>query len=62
MLRMAKRGSFLLFEGVDRCGKTTQANLLVKALQDAGQPAVFMRFPGSVGLTRIPATSSPRLV
>jgi hypothetical protein len=44
---MAKRarGAFILFEGVDRCGKTTQATRLVKSLCDAGQPAVLMRFP-----------------
>ena len=42
----AKRGAFILFEGVDRCGKTTQARKLADALNAAGQPAVFMRFPG----------------
>eukprot|EP00903_Cladosiphon_okamuranus_P006696 g6535.t1 len=41
----AKRGAFILFEGVDRCGKTTQANLLVESLKDAGHDACFMRFP-----------------
>lgn len=41
-----KRGAFILFEGVDRCGKTTQANLLVESLKDAGHDACFMRFPG----------------
>ncbi len=42
----ARLGVFILFEGVDRCGKTTQANMLVKSLQDAGKPTEFMRFPG----------------
>lgn len=42
----AKRGAFILFEGVDRCGKTTQANLLVESLKQAGHDACFMRFPG----------------
>ena len=27
-----KRGAFILLEGVDRCGKTTQVGLLVKHL------------------------------
>ena len=40
-----KRGAFILFEGVDRCGKTTQAKRLVETLSAAGQPTVFMRFP-----------------
>ncbi|CAM9375562.1 unnamed protein product [Ectocarpus fasciculatus] len=40
-----KRGAFILFEGVDRCGKTTQANLLVESLKQAGHDACFMRFP-----------------
>lgn len=40
------RGAFILFEGVDRCGKTTQANLLVDSLKEAGHDTCFMRFPG----------------
>lgn len=40
-----KRGCFILFEGVDRCGKTTQARRLVETLTQRGQPTVFMRFP-----------------
>ena len=46
----APRGCFILFEGVDRCGKTTQARLLCASLSaaasGAGAPsAVAMRFP-----------------
>ena len=52
MLPAARRGVFILFEGVDRCGKTTQANLLVKSLQDAGKPTEFMRFPGAFSPAR----------
>ena len=44
--KMTERGAFILFEGVDRCGKTTQANLLVDNLTKAGHDACFMRFPG----------------
>jgi dTMP kinase len=44
-LFMAKRGCFILFEGVDRCGKTTQAKRLVDTLTQRGQGTVFMRFP-----------------
>lgn len=42
----ATRGAFILFEGVDRCGKTTQARRLVDALNaGGGARAVFMNFP-----------------
>jgi len=40
-----KRGAFIVFEGVDRCGKTTQASLLVKHLIALGLATVAMRFP-----------------
>ncbi|CAM9301304.1 unnamed protein product [Laminaria digitata] len=43
--KMSERGAFILLEGVDRCGKTTQANLLVENLTKAGHDACFMRFP-----------------
>ena len=40
------RGSFILLEGVDRCGKTTQCGLLVKHLMTTLSLAVVaMRFP-----------------
>jgi len=41
----ATRGAFVVFEGVDRCGKTTQTALLVKRLVAAGLAATLMRFP-----------------
>lgn len=39
------RGIFLLFEGVDRCGKTTQTKLLRDALSAAGHSAQLLHFP-----------------
>ena len=39
------RGLFVLFEGVDRCGKSTQARRLVDRLVRSGQPATLLRFP-----------------
>jgi len=39
------RGAFLLLEGVDRCGKTTQSRLLLNRLVAAGIAATAMRFP-----------------
>jgi dTMP kinase len=39
------RGAFIVFEGIDRCGKTTQCAKLIAALQ-AQQHSVFqLRFP-----------------
>ena len=39
------RGVFILFEGADKTGKTTQCRLLVAALQEKGFRAEFMSFP-----------------
>lgn len=41
----SRRGAFIVFEGIDRCGKTTQTGLLVKHLVQLGLAAVVMRFP-----------------
>ena len=43
--KQASRGAFIVLEGVDRCGKTTQASLLVKHLIGIGLATVAMRFP-----------------
>ena len=40
-----KRGAFIVLEGVDRCGKTTQCGLLLKHLLSLGVAAAAMRFP-----------------
>lgn len=42
----AARGAFILFEGIDRCGKTTQSALLNTNLQaQAGKVSELIRFP-----------------
>lgn len=41
----SKRGAFILLEGVDRCGKTTQCGLLLKHLLSLSIAAVALRFP-----------------
>ncbi len=41
-----RKGCFLSFEGIDGCGKTTQAKKFFKWLQDHHQPAVYTREPG----------------
>jgi dTMP kinase len=41
-----KRGVFILFEGVDRCGKTTQSQMLANYLnKDNASTAELIRFP-----------------
>jgi len=42
---MAKRGAFILFEGIDRCGKSTQSQRLVEHLNSIGHTAELLRFP-----------------
>ncbi|KAJ2660597.1 Thymidylate kinase [Coemansia sp. RSA 1199] len=39
------RGLFILFEGCDRSGKTTQSTRLVQALNDSGVNAKLVKFP-----------------
>lgn len=45
-----RRGVFISLEGVDGCGKTTQAALLVAALSAAGHRVVAVREPGGTRL------------
>ena len=45
MFDFLQRGCFILFEGIDRCGKTTQCKRLVEFLKNQGKQVEFMRFP-----------------
>jgi len=45
MARASARGAFVLFEGVDRCGKSTQASRLVTTLRARGVDAELWRYP-----------------
>jgi dTMP kinase len=40
------RGAFIVLEGLDRSGKTTQSCLLVEELRKLDVPTEFIRFPG----------------
>lgn len=40
-----KRGSFIVFEGCDRCGKSTQSRMLYEFLLKQGFAAKYMAFP-----------------
>lgn len=44
-IKQPPRGTFILLEGVDRCGKTTQCGLLIKHLLTLSLSAVAMNFP-----------------
>lgn len=47
--REKKRGAFIVLEGLDRSGKTTQVKLLQARLAEAGDEVCVMRFPGEFG-------------
>jgi len=40
-----KRGALIVFEGVDRCGKSTQTQRLLERLRSQAVPAELVRFP-----------------
>lgn len=42
---------FISFEGIDGSGKSTQAQLLVQRLQDAGRDVLYIREPGNTSLS-----------
>ncbi|MEN3037628.1 MAG: dTMP kinase [Candidatus Kryptonium sp.] len=42
---------FITFEGVDLCGKTTQAEILIKKLKNLGLDVVFVREPGGTRIS-----------
>jgi dTMP kinase len=43
---MDKRALFITFEGIEGCGKTTQAKLLIKKLRSLNIPVMLTREPG----------------
>ncbi|KAJ9117754.1 hypothetical protein QFC20_000032 [Naganishia adeliensis] len=42
---MTPRGAFIVFEGLDRCGKTTQVEQLAQAMRREGKEVRCMKFP-----------------
>jgi dTMP kinase len=43
---MTQRAPFIVIEGLDRSGKTTQTGKLCEALKDIGVEAKLIKFPG----------------
>uniref|UniRef100_A0A1I7WBR0 Thymidylate_kin domain-containing protein n=1 Tax=Heterorhabditis bacteriophora TaxID=37862 RepID=A0A1I7WBR0_HETBA len=49
------RGALIVFEGLDRSGKSTQAKLLRDHIRKSGRDAEIIRFPGmSLYLSNVP--------
>ena len=42
---------FITFEGIDQCGKTTQAKRLVQALKEQGYPVILTHEPGGTPIS-----------
>lgn len=53
MTESSKRAPFIVIEGLDRSGKTTQTEKLYNRLQDAKIDAKVIKFPGQFSATRI---------
>ena len=55
---MTLRGRFIVLEGLDRSGKSTQVQALVNKLSEGEGRAVSQKFPGTYG-TSIVADTRP---
>jgi thymidylate kinase len=50
---MTQRGAFIVFEGLDRCGKTTQVEQLAEGMRREGRVVKCMKFPGEFRRGRV---------
>ncbi len=48
---MKHQGVFITLEGIDFCGKSTQADMLVRHLTECGHEPLFLREPGGTALS-----------
>lgn len=55
-----ERGAFIVLEGLDRSGKTTQTSKLVDRIEKLGKPCKLIKFPGTIlpGETDIDRTTA----
>lgn len=49
---MTPTGKFITLEGIDGCGKTTQASMLAEYLEHSGYPVILTREPGGTAVGR----------
>jgi len=47
------RGAFIVLEGLDRSGKTTQTTELVQRIEKLGRPCKLIKFPSTPSLSRL---------
>ena len=47
----SKRGTFISFEGIDGCGKSTQVKILMDRLQEEGNECILVREPGGTKIS-----------
>ena len=50
-MSISPKGSFITFEGIDGCGKSTQAKLLLDYLNDKGTSTILVREPGGTRIS-----------
>ena len=55
--RITPRGSLIVFEGLDRCGKSTQVELLKKYIESQSMSVVTYKFPNRDHSTKQPITT-----
>jgi len=50
-MSISSKGIFITFEGIDGCGKSTQAKLLLEYLNGCGKNTILVREPGGTTIS-----------